>query len=48
MPQRLALEGSGDLLAAFLKNACAQHNQKPERGQEGQGAESCIHHDRLL
>jgi hypothetical protein len=36
--QRFALEGGGDLRAAFLKNPRTQDQQKPQSGEKGQGA----------
>jgi hypothetical protein len=38
-----ALEGGGDLRAAFLKNRGAHHDQQPKSGEEGEGAQSCNH-----
>jgi len=38
-----ALEGSGDLRAALLKNGGAHDDEKPQGGQKGEGAESCNH-----
>jgi len=35
--KRLALEGSGDLGAAFLKNSGTQHHEQPQSGEEGKG-----------
>ena len=34
---RLALEGSGDLRAAFLKNRCTHDHEQPQGGEEGRG-----------
>jgi hypothetical protein len=39
----LALEGSGDFAAAFLKSLRTQDNEKPQGGQKRQGAENCSH-----
>jgi len=39
----LALEGSGDLGAAFLKNCGTDDHEHPQSGEEGEGAESCNH-----
>jgi hypothetical protein len=44
LPYRLAPEGSGNLAAAFLKNLCAQHDEEPQGGEEGQGTKHCSHH----
>jgi hypothetical protein len=35
---RPALEGSGDLGAAFLKDCRTQNHEKPQGRQKGQGA----------
>jgi hypothetical protein len=40
---RFAPEGSGDLRAAFLKNRRTHDYQQPQRGEKGEGAESCNH-----
>jgi hypothetical protein len=40
---RLALEGSGDLGAAFLKNRGTDDRQQPQSGEEGEGAQGCKH-----
>ena len=40
---RLALEGSGDLGAAFLKNRGTEDHQQPQSGEKGEGAERCNH-----
>jgi hypothetical protein len=34
----IALEGSGDLRAAFLKNRSTQDDEQPQCGEKGQGA----------
>jgi len=44
MAKRLALEGSGNLRAAFLKNHGTKHNEQPQSGKEGKGAQNCGHH----
>jgi hypothetical protein len=41
--KRLALEGRGDLRAAFLKNCGADDDQHPNCGEEDEGAQSCNH-----
>jgi hypothetical protein len=38
-----ALEGGDDFRAALLKNLRAKHDEKPQGGQEGQGAQCCDH-----
>jgi hypothetical protein len=38
-----ALEGSGDLRAAFLKNRRTHDDQEPQSGEEGEGTKSCSH-----
>jgi len=39
----LALEGGGDLGAAFLKNCRTHDHQEPQRGKKDQGAQCCRH-----
>jgi len=39
----LALEGGGDLRAAFLKNASTDDHQQPKRGEKDEGAQGCNH-----
>jgi len=41
--RHLALKGSGDLGAAFLKNCRTDDHEQPQGGEEGEGAESCNH-----
>jgi hypothetical protein len=41
--KRFALEGSGDLCAAFLKNCGTDDHDHPQGGQENEGAQSCSH-----
>jgi hypothetical protein len=36
----MALEGSGDLRAAFLKNCRTQDQEQPDGGDKGQGAKN--------
>jgi hypothetical protein len=38
-----ALEGGGDLRAAFLKNCRTDDNQQPQSDEEDEGAQSCNH-----
>src|SRR5437870_3304753 len=38
-----ALEGSGDLCAALLKNCRTHDYEQPQSGQEYEGAQSCNH-----
>jgi hypothetical protein len=38
-----ALEGSGDLGAAFLKHGRTHDHQRPHRGEENEGAHCCHH-----
>jgi hypothetical protein len=40
----IALEGGGDLRAAFLKNRGTQDHEQPQGGEEWKGAQSCDHH----
>jgi len=39
----IALEGSGDHGAAFLKNRSTQNHDQPQCGEKGEGAEWCNH-----
>jgi len=39
----LALEGSGDFRAAFIKNRRTDDDQHPQGGKEDEGAQSCSH-----
>jgi hypothetical protein len=39
----LALEGSGDLRAAFLKNRGTHDHEQPQGGEKGEGAQRCNH-----
>jgi hypothetical protein len=34
-----ALEGGGNLAAAFLKNRCTQDHEEPQGGEKGQGTD---------
>ena len=43
LTRRSALEGSGDLRAAFLKNRGPDDHQQPQGGKEGEGTQSCNH-----
>src|SRR4051812_43486876 len=43
LPRGLALEGGGDLRAAFLKNRRTHDNQQPQGGEEDEGGQWCNH-----